>query len=556
MRRRERNHPLPDPPPYAAVDGFASDPSASGRTAAERSGEFAGYRLLRRLATGDRAQVYLAVATRPGPPVAVAGGETPATELVIVRVYERDVDQESIVRELAAMAKVGALPRALDAMTSEDGQTSVVVERLAGVSLAELLARRELSPGEAVTVLAPVAVAVGELASAGFALDRLPASEVRFDGTGRPRLVGTGALRALSEAVDPGERAATVRAMHLAFGGLVAEVAGRTRPADAFGPLQQRIREALDTRPFRPFALDVERALFAMYRPTSVEGLELDRTDSAVRPGGVPQRIDVPQTFLGSTPADAAAATGGSPERKPRRGLWVGLRMAFARGGADEVVEAIAPGRVHGIESEADRAAASKLRAVLARRRPALVVAAIIGTGALVLLLTMVPPGAGRSAAGGATGTGRVDRALTTDVPATGQPSPVADGTGEQDEPADASGSREAAPAADAAATADVAAGQLLERRAECFARLDLGCLGDVSQPGSALEAADRSAVLEARNGVEIAVPEFDVAAAVTTGEMGAAWLVSVPYRDQERRTASILVMRSEAGWRLREIFD
>jgi eukaryotic-like serine/threonine-protein kinase len=38
--------------------------------------------------------------------------------------------------------------------------------------------------------------------------------------------------------------------------------------------------------------------------------------------------------------------------------------------------------------------------------------------------------------------------------------------------------------------------------------------------------------------------------------EMGAAVLLRVPRTVAEREPASILVVRGEAGWRLREIFD
>jgi hypothetical protein len=77
-----------------------------------------------------------------------------------------------------------------------------------------------------------------------------------------------------------------------------------------------------------------------------------------------------------------------------------------------------------------------------------------------------------------------------------------------------------------------------------------------VLQPGSGLESADRAAVNAAvANGEAVLHPELAFDAARIAGEMGGAWLIEVPYREPERPPASILVMRSEAGWRLREMF-
>ena len=107
------------------------------------------------------------------------------------------------------------------------------------------------------------------------------------------------------------------------------------------------------------------------------------------------------------------------------------------------------------------------------------------------------------------------------------------------------------APAADDPVAA---ARDLLERRAECFAALDLGCLGTVVQPGSAIEASDRAAMVAARDG-EALPTEFDPATVEVVAEMGGAVLVRARAAP-EREPASLLMVRGEAGWRLREVFD
>ena len=100
-----------------------------------------------------------------------------------------------------------------------------------------------------------------------------------------------------------------------------------------------------------------------------------------------------------------------------------------------------------------------------------------------------------------------------------------------------------------------VAAG-LLELRASCFAALDLACLDQVVQPGSAIEAEDRAALIAARDGAEHPAMGYDLDHLAVSAEMGAAVLVTVPFTDVEREPASLLLMRGEAGWRLRELFD
>jgi len=122
-------------------------------------------------------------------------------------------------------------------------------------------------------------------------------------------------------------------------------------------------------------------------------------------------------------------------------------------------------------------------------------------------------------------------------------------------EPASGSPAPSAGPGAPSDADPVAAAAALLERRAECFQALDLACLDEVVQPGSVAESEDRAALTAAREGGTPPDVEFDVAAITVTTEMGGAVLVTAPRRSAEREPASLLVVRGEAGWRLREIF-
>ena len=215
-------------------DRLATEPPTSAT--AERS--LAGYRLLRRIANGDRADVYLATVDRPDP------ADADVAALVAVRVYGSSVPGESIATEIESMTAdtSGALPELYDVATLDDGRCCLAVERLSGPTLAGLLIGRTLDPGEAVTILAPVVAAVAELAQAGFVHTRLSASDVIIDATGRPRVIGLGAIRRLPAQAQYGERTDLVRIGHEVLADLIEEVMRATRPSGVFDGALEIIR--------------------------------------------------------------------------------------------------------------------------------------------------------------------------------------------------------------------------------------------------------------------------------------------------------------------------
>ena len=132
-------------------------------------------------------------------------------------------------------------------------------------------------------------------------------------------------------------------------------------------------------------------------------------------------------------------------------------------------------------------------------------VGALVGGAALVLMLTLVPPATadgvpdspspappGLSEASGSGDAASTHHAVRT-RPIGADPASRRTTT----DPGGVAESPERTPDEDAAS----AARRLLDRRAECFETLDLGCLDAVAQPGSAIESADRLALSEARDG-------------------------------------------------------
>jgi serine/threonine protein kinase len=140
----------------------------------------AGYRLVRRLGSGARSQVYL-------------GRGRDRT--VALKVFASDVSRESVGAELDALGRHESphLVRLLDIASDAEGTPILVLERLTQGSVATLLAERDdLECGEAVTILAPLAALVGELAAAGVAHGRLSTGSVHLGAEGQPVVLGLG----------------------------------------------------------------------------------------------------------------------------------------------------------------------------------------------------------------------------------------------------------------------------------------------------------------------------------------------------------------------------
>ena len=541
-RRPRREHPTERHP----------EADERGLGAAPLDGRLVGYRLIRRIASGERADVYLAALGRSeasdadgavGADMAdstrVAAHGIPS--LVVLRVYGAEADDEAITRELEAMSTdaAGALPRLHDVATLSDGRCCVVVERLGGGSLARTLSSRTITTGEAVTILAPVVVAVDDLARRGFVHTRLAVSDIVFDDGGRPRLVGLGALQRLPD--RGAERTALRRVAHERLADLVEDVAAAVMPPGALGSAVDLIRSRLVVRPFTSCEAELERHLFGLATPEPVREVA-----AAAMPRRVPARVMSP--ILPSTEEDPDADAAPSKDGVAVGG---GLRRWLALVQAPEgVVEQLAAA------ADVDRVAdgRGRIAALVRSRGRAITVGALVGGAALVLMLTLVPPASAEGDGASKTSGASAGERAVEEGPAAEEAPPPESASGVPESASDASGSGEVGgpPTADDPVAA---ARDLLDRRAACFAALDLRCLETVVQPGSAIEASDRAALAAAREGEAEAPTVFDPATVEVVAEMGGAVLVRARVAP-EREPASLLMVRGEAGWRLREVFD
>lgn len=139
-----------------------------------------GFRLLRKLGVGSRADVFLG-ATETG--------------AVVLKVFRAGVAAQSIGTELDALGRLGSthLVRLLDVTSGDDDRPILVLDRVRRGSVAALVRDRDsLECGEVVTILAPLADTLPGLHRLGIGHARICAQNVHLGSSGEPVLLGFG----------------------------------------------------------------------------------------------------------------------------------------------------------------------------------------------------------------------------------------------------------------------------------------------------------------------------------------------------------------------------
>lgn len=522
--RRTRNLPVA---PSAAARTLPAEPATAA---------LAGYRLLRRLAAGDRADVYLAVvdglgAERTETPVGGTSADGPP--LVVMRVYGPAADDEAITTEIEAMEgdDTGTLPRLIDVANVADGRGCLVVERISGRPLSEFLSAGGMAPGQVVTALAPIVVALGGLAERGLVHPRLAGSDVLIDDTGRPRLLGLGGLSRLDRLESAADRIGAARAAHAALLRLLEDAAASSSDRAAFGALLEHARTALDARPFRRIEDEIERALFAV-APARPVLAAADRPARGTTPAAVASAVRVDAVVgVESTPP-----TPPSSARETRLGGLAALAQLPPASIDDLAVALDAGPRLRLL-----RRASAWVRP----RRPALLTGGFVGAAALVALLSAVPPSTADDRTASGTGVEQAGGDAASGGAGEGEVSALGGAAAVEER----GGAAPPAPPDDPVA----AAAELLEIRATCLAAGDVDCVLAVDQPGSPIALRDREAI---ERGEAADMAGWDLDGIAIAADLGDAVVLAVPSTEAGREPASLLIMRSEAGWRLREWFD
>ncbi|AWG01451.1 protein kinase domain-containing protein [Clavibacter michiganensis] len=499
----------------------------------------AGYRLVRLVGRGSRCEVHLA---RPCRSSDQASGPAANVAVKIVPATERSRGEAEIVALQAVSSDHVVALR--DVATLADGSLCIVQSLGQRGTASALLGRRgSITPGETVTLVASVLRGLGDLHDAGIAHGSVDLTHVVLDATGRPLLSGLGSSRVIA-------------------GGAGADgLPGADPVEEDLGRVSRIVRALRDPTDARRRASEDRWEGWLALLDAAIHG-ETDLTAHDLADGLLDVADAAPLADAGTSPGssdDHRIVPPGVTREAVGPGLLEGRVARTAeprRGGRPHAVGRRGDHRRHRAarDRRADRARSrgramrARVTGELASVRPGIWV---LGACALLLLL------AGAIAVPALTSPARGATAEPTSAPT---PSASAPASG------DAAPSAASDPDVEAAASPDpdAAAPALLRLRASCLRRGDVGCLAEVDETGSPVEDADRSAVAsDASAALDDAA--LHVADALGPAQrLGESALIGLrpevaPGSETSapaRRPASLLIVRGEAGWRIRDMMD
>jgi hypothetical protein len=451
----------------------------------------AGYRIVRRIASGSRADVFLGAGS---------------TGTVVLKVFQSHVSRADVGTELDALGRLST-PHvvSLRDVSSAAGPLPIaILERVSRGSIAQLLRDRQtLELGEAVTLLAPLGATLPLLHAAGVAHTRIGATTVHLGASGQPVILGFGhtALfkRGASVAIldsEPGANADRDALAQLAM--VVLE-----RARDASAPAIRRLLDWLRNEPHRfEFGSELEHRLFELAEPQPIEfgrspvdalpsrAVEVSRASPA-EPSGTRQ-VEVSHTRAVAAALEAAEAA-----RLPG---W--LDELLVRSPLAAIRERVA-GLVKGV-----------------RRRYWFIAGGVVL--ALILATSLVPSGSTAAPPAAASIATPSSMPVPTETPLPADP-------------------LEALPL-------------LLAARNTCVRDLSVLCLDEVDEASSGAYLSDAAAIrqLEAGGTAE--------SSAIITGaepklveRLGDTVLLDL---GGHSNPASVLMIKTEAGWRIRDFLS
>jgi hypothetical protein len=484
-----------------------------------------GIRLIRKLGEGDRAEVHL-VRLRDGV------GDTAA-----LKVYREHVDPRSISAEIEALARAEGphiLPL-LDLTTTQDGVPALLLDRLVRGSLAGLMRTREyLRAGEVITILAPLAQALARMHRDGAVHAGIRPDAVLFDAAGAPVLACFGRAFPIGRELPPARLSAEPGvALDLgAFASLARSVLARVDD-----PVMRSLSDFAQPGPALESHDWLERFGDRLFDASDACAVEFSaplgaapRPEGAVLPSRAALAFSLPNAIAAQhATGDDRFARG---DQQVASGVWheSGARSAerieSATTGRSPVISAALAAisdRVPVAARETLFRAVTVARTVRTRWWLMLGVAGILVTVALVVVAA---------------------RPVNQDVAPASTP------------PATSDDVRESAPAATGVDDPLDALVALLRSRERCIAQLSVLCLDAVDQSGSAALAADQVFVRALQSGTEATAPwTIDRSRLVELERLGDSALLGVA-DPGETEPASILLMKGEAGWRIRDYLE
>ncbi len=458
----------------------------------------AGYRLVRRVGSDSGRERWLAYSEGRALTVVV----TVCREDEAVR---RWTTTHSTVRSPHVL-------RLLDVASLADCRVLLVAEQTDWTVATLLSSRAQLAAGEAVTILAPVTAGLAAIHAAGFVHGGLTVSTVFFTADGRPVIARLHSCD--NSLVDRSADYRALSALVRAVAGVLEEGARKE-----FVGLAEWLESTIEESGIEDsLAGQMECRIFSLAPPLPVV-LIADRRPSAAH-------ADSPA--LGRYPVTL-------------RGVGVVSAALSAMPGVPMALDVLGHLGVGGW-----------LRRLVQGRGPligmACVLAAVIGGTGLMLIPS------GRESASVAPAPGSAVALPDPAVPDPAVPDPAVEGSGP--------GRRDGpvfTPAEVAATTGEgpvSATGAVLALRARCAATQDVACLERYAEVGSPAAEADRFA-LESTFGATMLLldaRERDSIALVLRSEGDVVLLRVIP-ADEKRQPVLALVVRTDTGWRLRDLF-
>lgn len=213
MEKNEEGSGPTDPQPGAAAGAASHNPG--GQPSDGAAPEIPGYAVGRLLGRGGSASVWHVTETLTkrefavkclSPAVPPAGQEQGGA----LPLADNPAAAEAVRREVHILSALDHqhLVKAYDVVRlggAAGGSVGLVMDYAAGGSLEQLVtARRALSIGETVTVLTPIAQALGYLHGNGFTHSDVSPGNVLFSAHGKPLLADLGVTRMVGDSADPG----------------------------------------------------------------------------------------------------------------------------------------------------------------------------------------------------------------------------------------------------------------------------------------------------------------------------------------------------------------
>ncbi|GGE87952.1 hypothetical protein [Mycetocola zhadangensis] len=489
-----------------SIGSNANEPSTREGVTASPVSEVCGYRLIRVLQREADRTTWLAT-TAPG---ASGRANAPEERPVALTRFEH-APHEAQIPGAALSLTSPHLQCALDVATDDAGHLVVIAERTEA-TLADLLGIRQRMPlGEIITVVAPVASALHTLHEAGFAHGGLSPAVVGFTSEGRPLLV---LIDAPAVATERDATVAELRRQDIAA--LRRMLAHLFERCDEGGnePVASLLRwfdRVATLKADDAFFAQLDLRLFALANPLPIS-FAPDPPELRV-PGSDPKSL------IGSVNREDPAA--GRQRHAP--GWLAGLFDSTGLGALAEITDTSSLSRKLAAHATGLGGWFSR---VLRGRATMLVVAtgvavAVVWGGLVVLPDTEDAVGAND---------GSTERRSLPELTMTEKEKAAV----EADEPL-------------AALTA------LLALRSRCLATGSLNCISLFAEPGSAAEATDEHA-LSTKGEPLIAGPIAAEETALLQHTGHAALFRVHPAGDKESQPVLVLVMKTNAGWRVRDL--